>query len=91
MMKQFCMALSLMWFSTKMVKKQQRKNWRVQQMFFGVDLGEMGAVFQQTGVSCLNEVCVELPSRGRWGAEAAGTRYLPSVKILVLRRASLGE
>lgn len=65
MMKQFCVALSLMWFSTKMVKKQQRKNWRVQQMFFGIDMGEMGAVFQQTGVSCLKEVCVELPSHGR--------------------------
>ena len=65
MMKQFCMALSLMWLSRKMVKKQRRKNWRVQQMFFGIGLGEVGAVFQQTGMPCLKEVCVELPSCGR--------------------------
>lgn len=65
MMKQFCVTLSLMWLSTKMVKKQRRKNWGVQQIFFDVGLGEMWAVFQQTGMPCPKEAYVEFPSYGR--------------------------
>lgn len=34
-------------------------------MLFGVGLGEMGVVFQQTGMPCLKEARVELPSHGR--------------------------